>query len=93
MPLKNSNDTIGNPTRDLPVCNVVPIQEHRYRNTTVNVTTVCVHLPAGQKFFSPQSRVAPELTSRYLKFFPGGAWRPRRAADATPPSLAEFKNA
>jgi hypothetical protein len=24
MSLKNSNDTIGNPTRDLPVCSVVP---------------------------------------------------------------------
>jgi hypothetical protein len=24
MSLKNSNDTIGNRTRDLPVCNVVP---------------------------------------------------------------------
>jgi hypothetical protein len=24
MPIKNSNDTIGNKTRDLPVCSAVP---------------------------------------------------------------------
>jgi len=33
------------------------VQEHRHRNTSVTVTTVCVHLPAGQSFFSPQSKM------------------------------------
>jgi len=32
------------------------VQEHRRRNTWVTVTTVCVHLPAGQSFFF-QSKV------------------------------------
>ena len=38
MSLKNSDDTIGNRTRDLPVCNVVPEPlrhpEHRWERTT-----------------------------------------------------------
>jgi hypothetical protein len=62
------------------------IQVHRYRTTSVTVTTVCAHLLAVQKRFAPQSKVAPE-------FFPDGAKRRGREADVSPPYRTEFKNA
>ena len=35
MSLKNSNDTIGNRTRDLPVCSVVPINHSKGKGKAV----------------------------------------------------------
>jgi hypothetical protein len=44
MSLKNSNDTIGNRTRDLPVCSVVQLQSYiikNYDKSSSLLGTVC----------------------------------------------------
>jgi hypothetical protein len=38
MPMKNSNDTIGNRFRDLPVCSAVPQPLHHRVGIAVNYT-------------------------------------------------------
>ena len=38
MSLKNSNDTIGNRTRDLPVCSVVNNNNNNNNNNSIPVT-------------------------------------------------------
>jgi hypothetical protein len=43
MSLKNSSDTIGNRTRDLPVCSVVP-QPLRHRSPHQVCVCVCVYI-------------------------------------------------
>jgi len=50
MSMKNSNDTIGNRTRDLPTCNAVPQPTAPPLNWSAIET--CLYLYTGKQYFS-----------------------------------------
>ena len=50
MSMKNSNDTIGNRTLDLPACSAVPL-------STASPSTLLVLVYVGEAYSSPQFAV------------------------------------
>jgi hypothetical protein len=50
MSMKNSSDTIGNRTRDLPVCSAVPQSLHHGTHSTVNfIFNLSAHIQGDHK--------------------------------------------
>jgi hypothetical protein len=66
MSLKNSNDSIGNRTRDLPFCNVVPYPlRHRAQAMQANSHNFC--LLNDSKYFYQSSHVDKKIKA--LSFY------------------------
>jgi hypothetical protein len=63
MSLKNSNDTIGNRTRDLPVCSVERINDSVIQKSEARLSVVIVRYTNVLFFCLPSMRKMSGLTS------------------------------